>query len=205
MRQLWNGYIWANTSLFWLMRFTILRSPTRCRHSQASAIPFTKKYINLTCFIFILSLVQNFLKLGLHLKINSFWLNAPYEKRHYYRVAPRDGLIHLWPGYFLTWPDDIFLTRSWKNCDFRGFSRFRGGWCDLTQPEHQKMTQSRSRIFGQDPSLSSDKCSNPGSKDGPWPNPTQAYFWSAINKRLTRIWPWYLLTQLEDFFFEPEG
>jgi len=26
-------------------------------------------------------------------------------------------------------------------------------------------------------------------RDGPWPDPTQAYFWPAINKRPTCLWP----------------
>jgi len=43
------------------------------------------------------------------------------------------------------------------------------------------------------------------SSDGPWPDPTRAYFWSAVNKRLTHLWPGYFWTQPEDIFFWPEG
>jgi len=42
-------------------------------------------------------------------------------------------------------------------------------------------------------------------RDGPWPNPTQAYFWPAVNKRLTRLRPTYFLTQPEEIFFDPKG
>jgi len=42
-------------------------------------------------------------------------------------------------------------------------------------------------------------------RDGPWPDPTQAYFWPAINKRPTRLWLGYFLTQPEEIFFWPEG
>jgi len=37
------------------------------------------------------------------------------------------------------------------------------------------------------------------------PDPTQAYFWPAENKRLTRLWPGYFLTRPEEIFFVPEG
>jgi len=30
--------------------------------------------------------------------------------------------------------------------------------------------------------------STPQNRDGPWPNPTQAYFWPALNKMPTRLW-----------------
>jgi len=36
------------------------------------------------------------------------------------------------------------------------------------------------------------------------PDPTQGYFRAAVNKRLTRLWPGYFLTQLEKIFW-PEG
>jgi len=36
------------------------------------------------------------------------------------------------------------------------------------------------------------------------PDPIWAYFRLAVNKRLTRIWPRYFLTQLEEIFFWPE-
>jgi len=35
-------------------------------------------------------------------------------------------------------------------------------------------------------------------RDEPWPEPTRAYFWPAVNKRPTRLWP------LSNFFW-PEG
>jgi len=38
------------------------------------------------------------------------------------------------------------------------------------------------------------------SRDGPWPDPTQAYFWPAVNKRPTRLWPGYFLTQPKEIF-----
>jgi len=37
--------------------------------------------------------------------------------------------------------------------------------------------------------------------DGPWPDLTQAYFWPAVNRRPTRLWPGYFLTRLEEIFF----
>jgi len=37
----------------------------------------------------------------------------------------------------------------------------------------------------------------------PWPDPTRAYFWPAVNKRPTRLWPEYFPTQRD--FFWPEG
>jgi len=32
------------------------------------------------------------------------------------------------------------------------------------------------------------------------PDPTQAYFWLAVNKRPTHLWPGYILTRLDDIF-----
>jgi len=40
--------------------------------------------------------------------------------------------------------------------------------------------------------------------DGPWPDLTQAYFWSSVNKRPTRLWPGYFVIWLEEIFFWPE-
>jgi len=37
------------------------------------------------------------------------------------------------------------------------------------------------------------------------PDLTQAYFWPAVNKRPTRLWPRYFLTQPEEVFFWSEG
>jgi len=37
------------------------------------------------------------------------------------------------------------------------------------------------------------------------PDPTQAYFWPAVNKRLTWLWPRYFPTRPEAIFFWPEG
>jgi len=38
------------------------------------------------------------------------------------------------------------------------------------------------------------------------PDPTPAYFWPAVKKRLTRLWPgWYFLTWPKDIFFDPKG
>jgi len=37
------------------------------------------------------------------------------------------------------------------------------------------------------------------------PDPTRAYFWPAVNKRPTRLWPGYFLTRPEEIFFRPEG
>jgi len=34
-----------------------------------------------------------------------------------------------------------------------------------------------------------------------WPDQTQAYFWPAVNKRLTRLWPEYFLTEPGAFFW----
>jgi len=36
------------------------------------------------------------------------------------------------------------------------------------------------------------------------PDPTRAYFWPTVNKRLTRLWLGYFLTRPEDIFL-PEG
>jgi len=47
--------------------------------------------------------------------------------------------------------------------------------------------------------------SNGYSRDGPWPDPTQAWFWPAVNKRPTCLWPRYFLTQPEEIFFWPRG
>jgi len=41
-------------------------------------------------------------------------------------------------------------------------------------------------------------------RDGPWPYPTRAYFWPAVNKKLTRLIPGYFLTRPEDIFFNPK-
>jgi len=43
-----------------------------------------------------------------------------------------------------------------------------------------------------------------GSRDGPWPDPTRAYFWPAV-KRPTRLRPGYFPTQPEEIFFDPKG
>jgi len=32
-------------------------------------------------------------------------------------------------------------------------------------------------------------------RDGPWPDPTSAYFWPTVNKRPIRLWPGYFLTR----------
>jgi len=37
-------------------------------------------------------------------------------------------------------------------------------------------------------------------RDEPWPHPTQAYFWPAVNKKPARLWPGYLLTRPEEIF-----
>jgi len=37
------------------------------------------------------------------------------------------------------------------------------------------------------------------------PDPTQAYFWPAVNKRPTQLWPWYFLTRPKDIFIDPKG
>jgi len=37
------------------------------------------------------------------------------------------------------------------------------------------------------------------------PDPTQAYFWPAVNKRPTRLWPGYCPTWPEAIFFDPKG
>jgi len=36
-------------------------------------------------------------------------------------------------------------------------------------------------------------------------DPNRAYFRPAANKRLTHLWPWYFLTQPNDFYFDPNG
>jgi len=42
-------------------------------------------------------------------------------------------------------------------------------------------------------------------RDGPWLDPTWAYFWPAVNKRPTRLWPGYFPTRPEAIFFDPKG
>jgi len=42
-------------------------------------------------------------------------------------------------------------------------------------------------------------------RDGPWPDPTRAYFWPAVNKRPTRLQHGYLPTQPKAIFFAPKG
>jgi len=61
----------------------------------------------------------------------------------------------LWPGYFLTWPKDIFLIRrghSWAK-----FSKFKPKpkMADPTQHDssYKKLTRPGSEIFDPDPSL----------------------------------------------------
>jgi len=49
------------------------------------------------------------------------------------------------------------------------------------------------------------KCLWPLNRDGPWPDPTRAYFWPAVNKRPTRLLPEYFPTQPEEIFFDPKG
>jgi len=41
-------------------------------------------------------------------------------------------------------------------------------------------------------------------RDGPWPDPTRAYFWPAVNKKLTHLWPRYFLTRPEEILFDPK-
>jgi len=38
------------------------------------------------------------------------------------------------------------------------------------------------------------------SRDGPWPDPTRAYFWLAVNKRPTQLWSGYFPTCPEAIF-----
>jgi len=54
------------------------------------------------------------------------------------------------------------------------------------------------------PDSTSNSPNNPPS-DGPWSDPTQAYFWPIVNKRPTWLWPRYFLAQPEAIFFWPEG
>jgi len=37
------------------------------------------------------------------------------------------------------------------------------------------------------------------------PDPTRAYFWPAVNKRLTQLWPRYFPTRPKAIFFDPKG
>jgi len=41
-------------------------------------------------------------------------------------------------------------------------------------------------------------------RDGPWPDPTRAHFWPAVNKRPTRLWPGYFPTRPVAIFFDPK-
>jgi len=40
-------------------------------------------------------------------------------------------------------------------------------------------------------------------RDEPWPNPTWAYCWPAVNKRPTWLWPAHFLTRPDEIFFDP--
>jgi len=57
-------------------------------------------------------------------------------------------------------------------------------WCFAWQPKQQNKLDTR---------------------DGPWPDPTWGYFWPAVNKRLTSLWPSYFLTQPKEIIFDPDG
>jgi len=70
---------------------------------------------------------------------------------------------------------------------WRKFSRPGGGWPDAEKNYQPNQGQN---VLTQ-------------ARDGPWPSPTRAYFWPAVNKRLTRLRPGYFPTQSN--FFWPEG
>jgi len=42
-------------------------------------------------------------------------------------------------------------------------------------------------------------------RNRPWPDPTRAYLWPAVNKRPTRLRPGYFPNRPEDIFFYPKG
>jgi len=44
---------------------------------------------------------------------------------------------------------------------------------------------------------------NDYARDGP--DPTRTYFWPAVNKRPTQLWPRYFLTQPNEILFDPKG
>jgi len=54
--------------------------------------------------------------------------------------------------------------------------------------------------FGRFKKLTILVCKMVGGWDEAWPDPTRAYFWSAVNMRPTRLWPGYFLTQSEEIF-----
>jgi len=43
---------------------------------------------------------------------------------------------------------------------------------------------------------------NSTTRDVVWPGLTRAYFWPALNNRLTRLWPGYFLTRPEEIAFD---
>jgi len=72
----------------------------------------------------------------------------------YFWHTVNKGPAHLWPGYFLTRPNEIFLTQreeNWKILNLKvKFSKPRGGWPDPTQND---LPWPGSKIFDLDPSL----------------------------------------------------
>jgi len=42
-------------------------------------------------------------------------------------------------------------------------------------------------------------------REGLWSDPIRAYFWPAVNKRPTSLWPSYFLTQPKEILFDPKG
>jgi len=96
---------------------------------------------------------------------------GPDHTRPYFWPVVNKWSTRIWPGTFLTHPEDIFLARREK---IEKLGIFRGNFPKMADP-------------------------NQATKN--LPSPTWAYFWPAVNKRPTHLWPGYFLTHPEDIFF----
>jgi len=86
---------------------------------------------------------------------------SPDPTRTYFWPAVNKRQTPLWPEYFSTRPDDIFLEpfdpkgKKLKNLTFLGeiHTQSKDGWPNLTRLEQQKFYPTRVKIFDPDPSL----------------------------------------------------
>jgi len=119
---------------------------------------------------------------------------------------PREGWLwssskssYLWHGFeffSFIWSSLKFTTKDWGP-----FSKLPNLWALESHIETLSLL-----IFNHSISLyKRDYLYVPMSRDGPWPDPTQPYFWPAVNKRPTCHWPGYFLTWPKDIFFDPKG
>jgi len=128
---------------------------------------------------------------------------GPYLTRAYFWPAVNKRPICLRPGYFLTQPEGKKIKK---------FDIYRGNFPNsnpnhkwLPRPDTTQATKNwpdptcGSKLF--DPSLTWSKLPT-------WfllveVGPT--YFWPAVNKRLTRLWPRYFFTPSQEIFFDSKG